>query len=245
MQEEEAARRGATVKAKFVKRPIRHPYFKNISAGEAAAEVMSGPIGATIIRPAAKSFRRLHITMCLPAGVIWHVDVKEQGPTAANLRLAPPLAIEPIPGQSSEYEDLDELVVRFVDPISSAMRALATHRKWNGGPDLGPPKSWEDVQNDLITEKARSPNQSVYCLAADGNRPGAFYLAFLIGSTPRREYFVVLPDGFYFRKKVYGTVEHMLVQFKKDPQGKKSAGYPLHHHHSSFQPPAPQTYGYA
>ena len=157
--------------------------------------------------------------MCLPCGIIWHVDVKEMGQVAASLRLATPLEVQPMPGHKFEYEDLDELVVRFIDPVSSAMRALTTHRKWNGGPPLGPPKSWEEVQDDLKILKSQAPNQAAYCLAADAQRPGAFYLAHLIGSNPRREYFVVVPDGFYFRKKVYGTVENMLVQFKKNPKG--------------------------
>lgn len=29
-----------------------------------------------------------------------------------------------------------------------------------------------------------------------------FYLGYVLSSTPRREYFQVTPDGFYFRKKV-------------------------------------------
>ena len=139
------------------------------------------------------------------------------GKPKGNLTLASPLEVEPIPGHKFEYEDLDELVVRFIDPVGAAMRALAAHRKWKGGPEMGPATSWEDIQDDLRMEKEAAPNQAAYCLAADILRPGAFFLAHHIGSVPRREYFVVLPDGFYFRKKIYGTVEHMLVQFKKNP----------------------------
>ncbi len=217
LQEEEARRRGTKAKPQITMRPIRHPYFKNITAAEANSEVLGGPIGVAVIRPAAKSYKRLYITMCMPGGLVWNVGIREMGKPKGNLTLASPLEVEPIPGHKFEYEDLDELVVRFIDPVGAAMRALAAHRKWKGGPEMGPATSWEDIQEDLRMEKEAAPNQAAYCLAADILRPGAFFLAHHIGSVPRREYFVVLPDGFYFRKKIYGTVEHMLVQFKKNP----------------------------
>lgn len=242
LQEEEAQRKGAKQTSKITIRPIRHPYFKNITAGEASAEVLAGPIGVAVIRPAAKSFRRLYITMCMPGGLIWNIGIKELGPTAANLRLSTPLEVEPIPGHKFEYEDLDELVVRFIDPVAAAMRALSSHRKWNGGPELGPAKSWEDIQEELRMQKERAPNQAAYCLAADVHRPGAFFLGHFIGSSPRREYFVVLPDGFYFRKKIYGTVEHMLVQFKKNPRGYQQQ-MPSREPQQMMRPAVPGAYG--
>jgi len=125
------------------------------------------------------------------------------------------------------------------------MRALTSHRKWNGGADGGPPKAWEEVQDDLRAQKALAPKQAAYCLAADPMRPGAFYLGHLIGSTPRREYFVVVPDGFYFRKRTFGTVEHMLVQFKKDPRGQPKQAYAPPEEYYGSQPPPPQAYPYA
>ena len=244
LQEEEALRRGTKQKPKVTMRPIRHPYFKNITMAEATSEVLAGPVGVAVIRPAAKSFKKLHITMCMPGGLVWNVEIRELGPTAANLRLATPLEVEPIPGHKFEYEDLDELVVRFIDPVAAAFRALSTHRKWKGGPDIGPAKSWEDVQDELRAEKEAAPNQAAYCLAADLHRPGAFYLAHHIGSTPRREYFVVLPDGFYFRKKIFGTVEHMLVQFKKNPAGSSHGSAPRHQSMRPTEPYGQQAYNY-
>jgi hypothetical protein len=56
-------------------------------------------------------------------------------------------------------------------------------------------------------------------LAADEQRPGAFYLGYILSSTPKREFFVVLPDGFYFRKKMHKTVDHMIAAFKAKPRG--------------------------
>jgi transcription elongation factor SPT6 len=218
LQQEEARLKGTKLKPKITMRPIRHPYFKNVTAAEATAEVLAGPVGVAVIRPAAKSFKRLYITMCMPSGMVMNVGIKELGAPKSNLTLSGPLEVEPIPGHKFEYEDLDELVVRFIDPIAAAMRALSTHRKWRGGPENGPAKSWEEIQDELRLEK-ESATFTGYCLAPDTQRPGAFFIAHHIGPAPRREYFVVLPDGFYFRKKMYGTVEHMLASFKRNPAG--------------------------
>ena len=235
LQEEEARLKGTKVRPKITVRPIRHPYFKNVTAAEAAAEILAGPVGVAIIRPAAKSFKRLYITMCMPSGMVLNVGVKELGTPKSNLTLAGPLEVEPIPGHKFEYEDLDELVVRFIDPIAAAMRALSMHRKWRGGPETGPAKSWEEIQDDLRLEKG-SGSFTGYCIAPDVHRPGAFYIAHHIGSAPRREYFIVLPDGFYFRKKMYGTVEHMLASWKKNPFGNVAQAHQQQPHAMPMQP---------
>jgi len=229
LQEEEARLKGVKAKPKITVRPIRHPYFKNVTAAEATAEVLAGPVGVAVIRPAAKSFKRLYITMHMPSGMVLNVGIKELGSTKSNLTLAGPLEVEPIPGHKFEYEDLDELVVRFIDPIAAAMRALSMHRKWRGGPDTGPAKSWEEIQDELRLEK-ESASFTGYCLAPDVHRPGAFFIAHHIGSTPRREYFVVLPDGFYFRKKMHGTVDSFLASFKNNPFGSQPPQAHVHSH---------------
>ena len=239
LQEEEARLKGVKARPKITVRPIRHPYFKNITALEATNEVLAGPVGVAVIRPAAKSFKRLYITMCMPSGMVLNVGVKELGKPKSNLTLAGPLEVEPIPGHKFEYEDLDELVVRFIDPIAAAMRALSLHRKWRGGPEMGPVKSWEEIKDELRLEKG-STSFTGYCIAPDVHRPGAFFIAHHIGSSPRREYFIVLPDGFYFRKKMYGTVEHMLASWKKNPFGNMAQAHqqapPMHQPDYPMQP---------
>ena len=57
------------------------------------------------------------------------------------------------------------------------------------------------LQEELRQERARTP-QAVYCLGPDVAHPGTFYLGHIHQTTPRREYFMVTADGFYFRKKV-------------------------------------------
>jgi hypothetical protein len=131
--------------------------------------------------------------------------------TTSSLQLAPPLHLQPIPSKSYTYDDLDELGARFVDPLAGALRALAHHRKWSPAP------GWEAAQAELLEQRKRNKEQVAYCLAAEPLRPGAFYLAYIVTHTPRREFFVALPDGFYFRGKMVGTVDEMLSAFKRNP----------------------------
>ena len=43
---------------------------------------------------------------------------------------------------------------------------------------------------------------AAYLLAVDHNKPGLFYLGFIISQRPHREYFTVTPDGYHFRQRV-------------------------------------------
>ena len=131
--------------------------------------------------------------------------------STADLRLAAPISVEPLPNNIQEFDDLDEFAARFVDPLAGALRALCLNRKWRNG-------SWDEIKQSLIDEKLTLPSLIPYCLAADVQKPGAFYIASVVSDTPRREFFVVLPEGFYFRKKVHSTVDKLINVFKKNPR---------------------------
>lgn len=225
IQEKMEGRRRANKAVKGVRRAIRHPLFRNLQMADAAAALTAEdggpeggpvPVGTAIVRP-GKSSRGLYLTMRLPADQVWHLAIQEKGKPTADLRLAPPLAVAPLPDKEEVYDDLDELAARFVDPLASALRALVMHRKWKGGGNGQRPTSWAAIQNMLRMERQQTPNAAAYCLAADERRPGAFYLGYCMGNTPHREFFVVLPDGFYYRKTIFSTVEKMIDAFKRNP----------------------------
>ena len=224
-EEMEEGRRKAAKSVRGVRRAIKHPLFKNLAMADAASALTARdggpnggpvPVGTAIVRP-GKSARGLYLTVRLPENQVWHLGISEKGKPTADLRLAPPISIEPLPGKSEEFDDLDEFAARFVDPLASALRALVMHRKWRGGGEGQHVIPWSQIQEMLTRERSQAPNAAAYCLAADDRRPGAFYLGYCINQTPRREFFVVLPDGFYFRKKVFSTVDKMVNAFKSQP----------------------------
>ncbi len=46
-----------------------------------------------------------------------------------GMKLGTPLEVEVVPGrQKEEYDDLDELLVRYADPLAENVRRLVKHR---------------------------------------------------------------------------------------------------------------------
>ena len=74
----------------------------------------------------------------------------------------------------------------------------------NQQPSLCPPSALTPPQEDLLQEKQSSQGRAVYCLCYEPSRPGALVLGYILHRTPKREYFMLTPDGVYFRKKVLG-----------------------------------------
>jgi len=58
------------------------------------------------------------------------------------------------------------------------------------------------LQEELVEEKQNVQGRAVYCLGPDTTRGGFFFLGNILNATPRREYFLITPNGYYFRKKV-------------------------------------------
>ncbi|RMZ52752.1 hypothetical protein APUTEX25_000871 [Auxenochlorella protothecoides] len=260
----ERSRRPA--KPAFTPRQIRHPLFENISMNEAAKRLMEEgrPVGSAIFRPSHKGTRNIILSLRMPGGQVWHLDILEgpkvgalyrtsgftvnlgrvffrgvsvageepgvyrnvdvhagpapmiilQGKGTGQLQLGTPLNMEVIPGKKREvYEELDEVVSRFVEPFGLHCQALQRFRHWRDA-------AWEAASEELVALKAGVPaNQAVYCLGVEPRQPGMFYLGYVLGRTPHREFFVVTHRGFHFRKHDYRTVEHMVNQFKKAPRG--------------------------
>ncbi|KAI3425064.1 hypothetical protein D9Q98_008441 [Chlorella vulgaris] len=200
----------------FVARPIQHPLFKNLSMADAAAQLQEPgvPVGQAIVRPSTRGAKGLWLTMKLPDG-IWHLYIEEQGKSSASMKLGSSLVMEVVPQRAAmrgTYEDLDELAARFVDPVQAHLGALTAHRKWRG-------ESWERAKELLRLERQRSPQTAAYCLGQDSSKGGGiFFLGHVLRTTPDREYFMVTPDGFYFRQKVYPSVDALLAAFRKNPK---------------------------
>ncbi|EFN54675.1 hypothetical protein CHLNCDRAFT_58171 [Chlorella variabilis] len=225
-------------KSNFVPRPIQHPLFKNMSQIDAAAQLQEAgvPVGQAILRPSRNGIKYLGISIKLPESV-WHLDAEEMGKSAAALKLGTSLVVEYVPGGSRRetYEDLDELAARFVEPLQAHLQALVAHRKWT-------PQDWPRAKEDLIEQKQQvGPAQGVYCLGPAVDKAGMFFLGYIRTATPHCEYFMVTPDGYYFRKKArraargagegwggcgaaacavqdYPSVDAMLLAWRKQPR---------------------------
>ena len=137
--------------------------------------------------------------------------------TLSSLQLAPPLEVK-LAGRTYTYDDLDELVAKFVDPVAAGLRALGAHRKWVGA------QPWGALQARLAGQRGLG-GPLPWLFAADADAPGVFYLALALPAgdraaappAPQRVKFPVVPAGFYVGNgKVYDSLDRMTGDMKRD-----------------------------
>ena len=112
---------------------------------------------------------------------------------------------------TQEYEDLDEILARFVQPIAANAREILSHkcyRKADGG-------NVDSLKKLLRDEKSKNPKRIPYFFSASKQIPGKFCLAYQPGSKPRIEYVTVTVDGFRYRNKLLRSVNELIKWFKE------------------------------
>lgn len=115
-----------------------------------------------------------------------------------------------------EYEDLDEILARFIQPMAGLARDLITHKVYRAASG-GDRKTLEKLLSD---ERKKNPKRIPYFFSASKKTPGKFALAYQPGSKPMIEYFSLTPDGYRYRGKVHASVNALITWFKahyRDP----------------------------
>ncbi|XP_072949426.1 transcription elongation factor SPT6 [Epargyreus clarus] len=188
----------------YVKRVIVHPSFHNISFAEAEKLMENMAQGEVIVRPSSKGQDHLTVTWKVADGICQHIDVREEGKENA-FSLGRSLWI-----QGSEFEDLDEIIARYVTPMAGHARDLIAYKYYK--PLGGMRDKAEEVIKD---EKAKNPNKIHYVISAAKNHPGRFLLSYLPRSRCTHEYISVTPDGYKFRQKMFDSLGGLLKWFKE------------------------------
>jgi transcription elongation factor SPT6 len=202
-----------------VPRNIDHPNFQNVSWAEAVERLDAADIGEVIIRPSGRGTKNIDCSIKVYDGVVSNINIKEtkKDSGVGNLGLGTPLIID-----DEEYEDLDEVMARHIEPIVSNVKHMLKHRKFMRG-------SAEDIDNALKQQLARNPGIRPYALGVVEQRVNKgmvlFCISFIMSSSGRvhHEYIKVIPAGFYYRKMEFPSVDRMLAYFKvncsKPPPG--------------------------
>ncbi|WIA22113.1 hypothetical protein OEZ85_004454 [Tetradesmus obliquus] len=212
-----------------LRRPVEHPMWVNKRFTEVAAELQSKPVGSALFHPASskplsEQLKCISLSIKLAqlsTGVlIQHVEVLEPADKPAKQpRLATPLRIK-VEGRKEPfetYEDLDEVVARFVEPLVEKVTEVAHHRKSVDGDTAA-------VNQAVRAQQAQMAGRAAaYCVALDSHRPGTGCIAWSAGvsSNVYREYFTVTPHGFFFRGRLMPSVEHVISAFKQNPNYRK------------------------
>uniref|UniRef100_A0A7M4G146 Transcription elongation factor SPT6 n=1 Tax=Crocodylus porosus TaxID=8502 RepID=A0A7M4G146_CROPO len=188
----------------YIKRVIAHPSFHNISFKQAEKMMETMDQGDVIIRPSSKGENHLTVTWKVNDGIYQHVDIREEGKENA-FSLGSTLWIN-----TEEFEDLDEIVARYVQPMASFARDLLNHKYYQDCSG-GDRKKLEEM---LIKTKKEKPTFIPYFISACKDLPGKFLLGYQPRGKPRIEYVTVTPEGFRYRGQIFPTVNGLFRWFK-------------------------------
>lgn len=139
----------------YVKRIIVHPSFHNIDFKQAEKMLAAMDQGEAIIRPSSKFNDHLTLTWKVFESINQHVDIREENKDNA-FSLGHQLFI----GNES-YEDLDEIIARYVQPMASYARDLINFKYFR------PIEGKRDVVEKVVREeKQKTPTKIPYCVTA-------------------------------------------------------------------------------
>ncbi|XP_057817210.1 transcription elongation factor SPT6-like isoform X2 [Cryptomeria japonica] len=206
-EQENARKAKELAKKSFKPRMIVHPRFLNISEDETIKFLSDKDAGESIIRPSLKGPTHLMLTLKIFDGVYAHKDIVEGGKDhrdfASFLRLGKTLSI----GEET-FEDLDEVIDRYVDPLISNLKAILDYRKFRRGTKA-------EVDDALRKEKYENPTRIPYYISVSHEHPGAFLLSYIRSTNPHHEYFGLYPKGFKFRKRMFDNLDKLVSYFQK------------------------------
>ncbi|XP_043269768.1 transcription elongation factor SPT6 isoform X2 [Venturia canescens] len=189
----------------YVKRVIVHPSFHNISYSEAEKMMKTTKQGDAVVRPSSKGADHLTVTWKVTDDIYQHIDVREEGKGNA-FSLGTSLWIG-----NEEFEDLDEILARHVNPMASYASELLDYKHFK--PTV---MGMKDKAEELLKEQQReNPGGIPYIISAAKNYPGKFLLSYLPRSNCRHEYVTVSPEGFRFRGQMFARVGDLFSWFKK------------------------------
>ncbi|XP_044467920.1 transcription elongation factor SPT6 homolog [Mangifera indica] len=212
-EQEKARKEKELAKKHFKPRMIVHPRFQNITADEAMQFLSDKDPGESIIRPSSRGPSYLTLTLKVYDGVYAHKDIveggKEHKDITSLLRIGKTLKI----GEDT-FEDLDEVMDRYVDPLVAHLKVMLSYRKFRRGTKA-------EVDELLRIEKSEYPTRIVYCFGISHEHPGTFILTYIRSTNPHHEYIGLYPKGFKFRKRMFEDIDRLVAYFQRhidDPQ---------------------------
>ncbi|KAG9413541.1 hypothetical protein AC1031_012771 [Aphanomyces cochlioides] len=189
------------------RRQIAHPVFKNISLKACLSMMKEMNIGDVILRPASKGSDHLNLTWKVADLVYRHFDVHELNkPTEGRLG-------EKLVVKGEEYDSIDELLARLIDPMNVYIEEIMAHKNYRTG-DV------HAIGDDLVKEKEANPKSVPWALHLYHKYPGCFSITYVARTTPRSFHFEVKPTGLrFFGELSYDspidTLERAISFFKK------------------------------
>ncbi|XP_062180009.1 transcription elongation factor SPT6 homolog isoform X2 [Phragmites australis] len=207
-EQDKARKQKEIAKKHFKPRMIVHPHFQNLTAEEAMQFLSDKEPGEKVIRPSSRGPSFLTLTLKIFDDVYAHKEITEGGKDHKDitslLRLGKTLTID-----NETFEDLDEVIDRYVDPLVGHLKSMLSYRKFRKGLK-------NEVDEMLRVEKAENPMRIVYCFGISHEHPGTFILSYVRSTNPHHEYVGLYPKGFRFRKRDFDNIDRLVSYFQKN-----------------------------
>lgn len=153
-KEEDVKKRNSKQRT-YMKRIIVHPSFHNIDFRQAEKLLNESNQGDCIIRPSSKGNNHLTLSWKVHNGIHQHVDIREEGKSNV-FSLGQQLFIA-----NEQYEDLDEIIARYVQPMAGLTRDLISFKYFR---DLN--ADTVAAERVLNEEKQKAPSRIPYIISA-------------------------------------------------------------------------------
>eukprot|EP00051_Salpingoeca_urceolata_P006099 m.81037 g.81037 ORF g.81037 m.81037 type:complete len:1689 (+) comp14683_c0_seq1:89-5155(+) len=227
----------------YTKRLIDHPNYMNVTFNQAMRELKQKKPGHVIVRPGREQ-DHLTLTWKVMPGVVKHIDIREESKETAAA-LGKRLYIK-----KEVFEDIDEILARYISPMQDLVRMLCKERKFDGN------VSKDGMAEKLMVEKQQNKARIPYGVVPLKNQPGHFLLCY-VPTKPKFEMISVTPEGYKFRLQTFAQPGQLLNWFKKHWQDamvprddgrrrqERQQGYqqpPPPHAHQQLPGPPPMPY---
>lgn len=190
----------------YCKRVIIHPAFENIDYKACEKKLALMEQGTAIIRPSSQGPDFLTVSWKITDGINQHVSIREEGKDNP-FSLGHQLFID-----NETYEDLDEIIARYIQPMAAYARELQNYKYYVKLPeDTDEVKHMQDV---LINEKNRAPSTFPYRFCPSRKFPGKFLFGYIPKDKPIIEYLTVAQKGYRFRKLYHKNLAQLIKWFK-------------------------------
>ncbi|KAG8365968.1 hypothetical protein BUALT_Bualt17G0027100 [Buddleja alternifolia] len=211
-------------KPHFKSRMIVHPRFQNISANEAIKFLRSKDPGESVIRPNCRGPSFLTWTLKVHEEVYANTNIVEGGKEHTDAKGLPQIG-KPLKIGEDTFEDLDEVMDLYVDPLVHHLKEMIRYRKFSHA-------ATSEVRKERA-EDQHHPMRLAYRIGLSLGRPGNFILAYTRLSIPQLEdiisnlgragtllnphyeYIGLCPKGYKFQEKVFKNIRHLESYFHR------------------------------
>lgn len=191
----------------YCKRIIVHPAFENIDYKACEKKLADMEQGHAIIRPSSAGQNYLTVSWKVTDNINQHISIKEEGKDNA-FSLGHQLFIE-----NESYEDLDEIIARYIQPMASFAREILKYKYCIKLPDG---VEEEMAIQEVLFEQKQASLCFPYRFCPSRKMPGKFLLGYLPSTKPRIEYLTVTPKGYRFRKLYFRNLASLIKWFKEN-----------------------------